>query len=324
LTARSRVLIVDDSAPIRRLLDLALGAEADIEVVVFSSLTERGAAATIEALCAGAADYLCKPAELGGPKEAVEWLRRTLVPKLRALAAPARVRPALTTSAPAPALASRRPHVSASCIVALAPSPVVRAVVIGASVGGPPALSQVLSALSARTALPVLIVQHMAAVFTRALAARLALLTKIPVHEAEHGMPIQPGHAYVAAGDHHLKLIELAAGPHLALDRGPLENGCRPAVDVLFRSAAALYGPGLLAIVLTGTGADGTKGALAVRGAGGRVWAQDEASSTAWGMPGSVIQHGYADSVKPLSALGRELARTIEPRVSSDPWGRSA
>jgi two-component system chemotaxis response regulator CheB len=188
-----------------------------------------------------------------------------------------------------------------------APHP-ISAVVIGSSTGGPEALSTVLGALSAPPPVPVLVVQHMPPVFTRQLAARLDRLGPTTVVEASDGEALRPGTVYIAAGDHHLELSRSAGTLRTVLTDGPPVNFCRPAVDVLFRSAVRELGGRLLAVVLTGLGADGRTGCEDVVAAGGTVVVQDEPTSVVWGMPGAVATAGLAHRVLPL----REVAPTVE------------
>jgi two-component system, chemotaxis family, protein-glutamate methylesterase/glutaminase len=161
---------------------------------------------------------------------------------------------------------------------------------------------------------PIVIVQHMPPVFTRYLAERLDAVSSVNVHEAKAGEILRPGHAYLAPGDYHLALIRGAQGVATKLHQGPPENSCRPAVDVLFRSVADLYGPQTLAVVLTGMGYDGMRGSEAIRHVGGRVVAQDEASSVVWGMPGAVVGAGLADDILPLNQIAIHLAKLAKAR----------
>lgn len=281
-------------------------------VIMCSSLTHFGASVTIEALAYGAADYVTKPVGQSDSEAAVRTLSRELLPKIHALLLPqnnsAPARPERTAESGEKSRASRS-----------ATRPAI--LVIGVSTGGPAALSSVLPCLPADFAIPVLVVQHMPQLFTRLLADRLNSLCSLSVQEAAEGGQVKPGSIWIAKGDYHL---EIGAGPGqlspptLHLSRGPLENHCRPAADVLFRSAAAHYGSGTIAIVLTGMGSDGLSGAQTVRKVGGFVIAQDEASSTVWGMPGAVARAGIADRVLPLKSIGTELLSLIRQRAIAD------
>jgi len=186
----------------------------------------------------------------------------------------------------------------------------VQVVTIGCSTGGPNALASLLPKLPADLPVPILIVQHMPPVFTRLLAERLDGSSAIKVREAEHGMTLDPGVAYVAPGDQHL-CVAGGARPTIALNRGEPRNSCRPAVDALFESAAAIYGAGVLGVVLTGMGQDGLRGGERIREAGGDVIAQDEATSVIWGMPGFVARNGVASEVLPLDHIPVEIVRRV-------------
>jgi two-component system chemotaxis response regulator CheB len=198
----------------------------------------------------------------------------------------------------------------AQSVVRGAPSqPEAGVVVIGASAGGPKALMQVVADLPADLPLPLLIVQHMPAMFIKILADRLSAVGRFPVTEAANGERIGPGRGWVAPGNHHLVVRRVNGAFLLGMDGGPPENSCRPAADVLFRSAAEAYGAQVLAVVLSGMGRDGVKGCEAIRAGGGRVLVQDEATSVIWGMPGAVFRAGLADAVLPVHRLGEEIAR---------------
>lgn len=347
-----RVLVVDDSASMRSLLRMTLAASPDIEtvgmaadgasgleaierlrpdlvlldiempgmngletleairsrrlpvkVMMCSTLTRRGAVITLEALARGASDYVAKPAAQHGPAEAVESLRRELLPKIHAL---------FSSDGAESHLVSHRTHTAP-------PLSGCEVVVIGVSTGGPSALEQFLPALPADFPLPVLIAQHMPALFTAMLAERLNGLSKIPVHEALPGEVLRSGKIYVARGDRHMRTVGSAAHCALHLAQAEAEQHCRPSVDVLFRSAAAVYGAGVLAIVLTGMGTDGLEGCRAIAAAGGRILVQDRETSAVWGMPGAIAKVGLADQVLPLHELAAEVVRftTRYARVSA-------
>jgi two-component system chemotaxis response regulator CheB len=184
-------------------------------------------------------------------------------------------------------------------------------VAIGVSTGGPNALAELLPALPSTFPVPIVIVQHMPPVFTRMLANRLDGRCAVSVIEAEGGELLLPGRIHIAAGGQHLALVRQGTSVITVANDDPPENSCRPAVDVLFRSVAGLYGTGALAVVLTGMGQDGLRGAEAIRLAGGQVLAQDEASSVVWGMPGFVARAGLADAVLPLDHLAAEIGRRV-------------
>lgn len=273
-----------------------------LPVIMFSTLTERGASATLEALARGASDYVTKPANVGSVTLAQERVREDLVPKIKALCG-------RVVLAPRPAPAA--PRAPAPPVVAPRPALPQRVdlLAIGVSTGGPNALAAIIPALPADFPLPVVIVQHMPPVFTRFLAERLASTSRLAVREGEEGGVVEPGVVWVAPGSSHMVLAREGEALRLRLTQDPPENSCRPAVDPLFRSAAALVGSRTLALVLTGMGQDGLRGAEEIRKAGGVVLAQDEASSVVWGMPGAVVGAGLADGVLPLEQLAAELTQ---------------
>lgn len=187
-----------------------------------------------------------------------------------------------------------------------------RIVVIGSSTGGPNALEQVLPLLEGDLNVPVVIVQHMPPLFTKLLAERLDKVCKLRVREAEDGAPLEPNKVLVAPGDFHLYLEKSGDGVVARLNKEPPENSVRPAVDVLFRTAAAIYGRKILSVVLTGMGSDGLKGCEQIRAAGGDIIVQDEASSVVWGMPGYVAKAGLARAILPLANIGAEINQTVK------------
>ncbi len=363
---RLRVLVVDDSAGIRKVLSDAISHAPDLElcgtapngqvalerldaaapdvitldiempvldgistlralrvlrprlpVLMFSSHTVRGALATLDALAAGASDFVAKPV-VSGPAEAAAFVEHEVLPRLRALggraaelhgASSAPARPAAPAAAgghagPAPRPAGA-PHHGSSL-------PPLQAVVVAVSTGGPQALAAFLPALPRDLPVPVLVVQHMPPLFTRILAERLSGLGPNPVVEGATGLTAIPGRVVLAPGGaFHMVVKPGPAGtpPLLELDGGPPENSCRPAADPLFRSAAEVWGKGLLGVVLTGMGRDGCVGAARIRERGGAVLAQDRQSSVVWGMPGAVVEAGLADAELTLAQLAAEISR---------------
>lgn len=269
-------------------------------VIMCSSLTQRGARVTIEALACGASDYVAKPAGQAGRENAMRTFSQDLIPKIHVLAS--QFLPLLPAAAPGP-LTVHAPRISPVSSI-----PAVLA--IGTSTGGPAALDVLLPMLTAGFPLPVLIVQHMPELFTRPLAERLNSRCRLRVREAVEGEPVCSGTVYIARGNWHMEVL---AGAHihspatLHLSQKPPENHCRPSVDVLFRSVAGVYGAGVLAVVLTGMGSDGMLGARLIREQGGSILAQDQATSAVWGMPGAVAQAGLAYKVLPLNALAPEI-----------------
>lgn len=276
-------------------------------VIMFSTLTERGAQATLDALELGATDYVTKPANVGSVTASMASVRDQLVPRIRSLCG---ARLQVTQAAPLPR-APLPPRPATPPVAASGPRRPVEALVIGVSTGGPDALATVLPALPAWLPVPVLVVQHMPKTFTRLLAERLDTKCALSVAEAREGDVVEPGRVLIAPGDWHLRLRRRGLVTTVALDQGTPESFCRPAVDVLFRSAVEVYGGGLLGAVLTGMGSDGVKGARAIREAGGQVVAQDEATSVVWGMPGAAVAAGVVGEVVALNAVAATLTRRI-------------
>src|SRR5688500_7279093 len=287
-------------------------AHSRLPIVMFSTLTERGASATLDALSAGANEYVTKPANVGSVAQSMESVREQLIPKIKALTG----RPVTAGPARAVAVAPPRPAASRT-----GPRKKPAVLVIGSSTGGPEALAKVLPQLPASLSVPVLLVQHMPPVFTRQFAQRLDRLCPLRVVEASDGTPLTPGTVHLAPGDHHLVVratgsLGARQGLYTGLTQGPPENFCRPAVDPLFRSAVAAFDGAVLAVVLTGMGADGRIGAGRIRETGGAVVVQDQATSVVWGMPGAVATAGYADEVLPLDRVAEAVTRRIAgPRV---------
>jgi len=270
-----------------------------LPVIMFSTLTERGAAATLDALALGASDYATKPSNTGSPAVAIERIRTELIRKIKALCgvAPLKLLP----------LPGFRPAVK----VRLRSDARIEIVAIGTSTGGPNALTALLPQLPADFPVPIVIVQHMPPLFTRLLAERLNTLARLEVQEGKEGQKLHRGQVWIAPGDYHMTVVRKGTEFVLAINHDPQENSCRPAVDVLFRSLAQTYGANVLAVVLTGMGADGTRGSADIREAGGEVIVQDEASSVVWGMPGNVVAASLADRIYPLGGIAPEVVRRV-------------
>jgi len=279
-----------------------------LPVIMFSTLTERGAEATLEALSLGASDYVTKPTGLHNAADAMARVKADLIPRIKALHGRRQLsrmpQSAEVEAAPVPSGPPVKP-------LARPADARIDLVAIGVSTGGPNALAELLPALPATFPVPIVIVQHMPPVFTRMLANRLDGRCAVEVIEAEGGEVLLPGRVHIAAGGRHLTLARLGTSVVTVANDDPPENSCRPAVDVLFRSAADLYGASALAVVLTGMGQDGLRGCERIRLAGGPVVAQDEASSVVWGMPGFVARAGLADAILPLDAMAGEIGRRV-------------
>lgn len=357
--SKIRVLVVDDSVVIRRLVSDVLNADPDLEVVgvaangrialskiaqlqpdmvtmdvempemdgletlaeirktyrrlpviMFSTVTARGAMATLDALSLGATDYVTKPANVGSVSEAMQRLRHDLIPKIKLFSGVGRKITAPSIPPPVPPPVTATP-VKKPVVLEVPPSR-IDLVVIGVSTGGPDALLRLVPLLPADMPVPVLIVQHMPPVFTKLLSDRLNALSHTSVNEAAPGVHITPGSVWIAPGDYHMTVGRVEGGQAvLSTNQGPPENSCRPAVDVLFRSAAETYGAHVLGVILTGMGKDGCRGCELIRAAGGQVVAQDEATSVVWGMPGFVVRADLACAVLPLNQIAGDIIRRV-------------
>jgi two-component system chemotaxis response regulator CheB len=344
-----RVLIVDDAVVVRRILTESLSADPDLEVtsaangrialakipqvnpdivtldmempemdglttlkeirkvypklpvIMFSTLTERGGAATLDALTAGANDYVTKPANVGSVAAAFSRIKADLIPKIKALCGFHETSPVeLARAAPT----ARAP----------APAKPIEIVAIGVSTGGPNALSDMMPLLPRDLPVPIVIVQHMPPIFTKLLADRLAGQCEIDVKEGAANMPLRAGQAIVAPGGCHMVVQRQGVRVVIGTNMEPPLNSCRPAVDMLFRSVASIYGASTLGIILTGMGNDGLRGCELIHEAGGRILIQDEASSVVWGMPGFVSRAGLADKSLPLAEIAGEIVRCVNQR----------
>ena len=317
---RDALRLVDELRPDIVLLDLEmpdgdgltvlpglLARRPDLSVVIVSTLTQRNAELSLRCLALGAVDYVPKPTTRGSSAGSLDF-RGELLAKLSSLAGRhGGDRAAIRLP---PRSEPRETRVTASARKA-------RLVVIGASTGGPRAITNVLLGLAeVSRQVPILLLQHMPAVFTAAFARSVADETGLAVAEAENGEPLRPGRVYVAPGGRHLGLFAPSGTPLARLVEGPAVQHCRPSLDILFADAARLFGPGCLGVVLTGMGSDGTEGAKAVVQAGGTILAQDEGTSIVWGMPGSIVRHGLARAVLPIGSIAGAVADLVGGRVA--------
>ncbi len=275
----------------------------NLPVIMFSTLTERGAAITLDALALGASDYVTKPNNTGSLEATLRQLRAELIPKIKALCA---TRPSLPFTASTSGASARRASQPGAREFSR-----VDVLAIGTSTGGPNALAELLPAIPASFPVPILIVQHMPALFTRLLAARLKQRCALNVCEGMDGEVLRPGDVWIAPGNFHMTVEKKGAALALGLNQNAPENYCRPAVDPLFRSVANAYGAGALAVVLTGMGSDGSSGARVIREKGGQIVVQDQASSIVWGMPGQIAAGGLADGTFALKSMAAEICRRV-------------
>jgi two-component system chemotaxis response regulator CheB len=318
------VIVLDIEMPVMdglAALPGILAASPTTRVIMASTLTQRNAAVSLRALSLGAADYIAKPTsdKLG----ANEIFHRELIDKTvalgraRPIAPPARVVPFPAQSSPTPSSPARfSPDPTSRAQSSQSPAFPVRIstgrrpriIAIGSSTGGPQALLTLLGNLSPTVQCPIVIAQHMPATFTTVLAQHIARASGRPCVEASDGMELRPGEILLAPGDYHLTIAREKDRIVARLSQTAPENFCRPSVDPLFRSVAQLYGADACAVVLTGMGSDGCKGARVIATAGAPVIAQDEATSVVWGMPGAVANAGICSAVLPLPMIAGHLA----------------
>ncbi len=300
-------------------LPLLLEKKPDLIVIMASTLTRRNAEISLRALSLGAADYIPKPDNNREVTGSVSF-RRDLIEKIRQLGIRSkrfrtgeqRARPLGEDALAAlpPKLRAAVTGVPQAITLRAPPATPPRVLVIGSSTGGPQALNGLVTQIGGvLDRAPVLITQHMPPTFTTILAEHLGRLAKRPVHEAVEGEEINTGTIYIAPGGRHMRVARRDGNAVIALDDGPLINFCKPAVDPLFSTAAEVWGSKVLALVLTGMGSDGLRGAQAIAAAGGSILAQDEATSVVWGMPGQVAHAGLASAVLPLNDIAGKLTR---------------
>jgi two-component system, chemotaxis family, protein-glutamate methylesterase/glutaminase len=293
------VIILDIEMPVMdglSALPKLLAANPHVRIIMASTLTQRNATVSLKALTLGATDYIAKPTT--DKLNASEEFRRDLIQKVIALGQ--KKKPA---SGPAAPQALNRP-----LPLRVGPIRRPRIIAIGSSTGGPQALLTLLSALPASVTCPIVIAQHMPATFTTVLAQHIARASGRPCAEAANGMEIKPGSICLAPGDYHMQIAREGTAYVARLSQTPPENFCRPSVDPLFRSVAQLFGAESCAVVLTGMGSDGCKGALVMAAAGAPIIAQDEATSVVWGMPGAVANAGICSAILPLPRIAPHLA----------------
>jgi two-component system chemotaxis response regulator CheB len=304
-------------------LPLLLKKKRDLVVIMVSTLTRRSAEVSLRALSLGAADYIPKP-ESAREAMSSTTFRRELIEKIRTLGRSCRPARPLRPGLPAVASPSLRgpssvsrprefvPQQDESRTFKLRPFALTlpRALVIGSSTGGPQALTTLIEKLPAAIdRAPVLITQHMPRTFTTVLAEHLSRIGSRGAHEAEHNEPVLAGGVYLAPGGRHMRVVRGPDGIRIALGDDPPINFCRPAVDPLFSSAAAVWNSSVLAVVLTGMGSDGASGAADIVAAGGSVIAQDEATSVVWGMPRAAAYAGLCSAVLPLNQIAAKIIR---------------
>jgi two-component system chemotaxis response regulator CheB len=277
-----------------------------LPVIVFRVSPDRPSHAADDALVRERVDYLTKPSDVAGWDGALKTIREILIPKIKRRMS---IQGRKEVPVEAPGLVEA-PSDSTGMNGARAGRS-VEIVVIGASIGGPDALAELLPCIPSSFPVPILIVQHMPAGFTGLLAERLAARSRIHVAEATSDQILEPGHAWLAPGASHMIVEKSTEGAQIRIHKGEPENSCRPSVDVLFRSAASAYGPRVLAVIMTGMGRDGAEGCDQIRKKHGQILIQDEESSVVWGMPRFAARAGLGDVLIPLCRLGPEIVRRV-------------
>lgn len=312
------VVLLDVEMPVMdglTALPLILRDYPETRVVMVSALTQDGARTTVQALALGAAGCIAKPSA-GSVQESVRRVAAELIPLVKALGCGG----TRSTIGEAGGSVSGRGRAEAPEV--RVPERTARKldvrpelIVIGTSTGGPNALSLFFKALPRDVEIPILVVQHMPPLFTPMLAKHIERDAERPAAEGRDGEPIVRGQVYVAPGDFHMEVTRGHGQYGIRIQKSAAEHYCRPSVNPLFRTAAQHAGNRVLAIMLTGMGDDGIEGTRDVVDRGGRVIAQDEASSVVWGMPGAVVRAGLADQVLPLSAIPGVVAGLCRQEV---------
>ena len=292
-------------------LPLLLARKPDLTIIISSTVTRRNAEVGIRALSLGAADYVSKP-ETNREITMSPVFRRELIGRIRALGR-RRFERLGRLLQPAPIAAASVAPITLRPYSEFPP----RVIVVGSSTGGPQALQIFLRALEPSLArLPVLITQHMPPTFTTILAEHIGRATGYPAREGQHGELLSPGTLYIAPGAKHMLVERAGEQAKIVINEDPPVHFCRPSVEPLFASAAAVFGAGTLGVVLTGMGVDGSDGAALIAAAGGSVIAQDEATSVIWGMPGAAAHAGACAGVLPLDEIApriNELVAGVRP-----------
>jgi two-component system chemotaxis response regulator CheB len=292
------IVILDIEMPIMdgiTALPLILKEKPGLRVLICSTLSARGAEVSIKALSLGAADCILKPG--GEAIISANDFQEILVRLVRSLAAPVINR----ELSPKSVFSLQKP------LITIPP----KILAIGSSTGGPNTLMQVLPKLK-NISIPIVITQHMPKTFTAMLAQHITQNCGIPCSEGKEGESIKPGHAYIAPGDYHMTFKKSPEGAVITLTQDPPENFCRPSVNPMLRGLIPIYGSAILTVILTGMGNDGSQACADIVKSGGQVIAQDEATSTVWGMPAAVANAGLCSAVLPVNEIGDWVARAVK------------
>lgn len=329
--------VMDGLTAIPKLLEV----DRDVQIIVASTLTLRNAEISLKALQAGAIDYLAKPSA-SRDLNATEQFKNDILSKVKGLASNKRgksdkssvynlsrnaILPSTTQTssgqsnniareshAAAPLASSGKIYPASALSLLKTPVERPRALAIGSSTGGPQALIEFFSNFRGNLVVPVFITQHMPATFTTILADHLRKASGCSVVEASNGMSVEAGWIYVAPGGYHMTVMRDPDSkmPKIRLNQEPPENFCRPSVDPMLRSLVKVYERQLMTVIFTGMGQDGLNGCKEVIKAGGSVFAQDEATSVVWGMPGAVATAGICHDVLPLKEMFGRVCRYIQ------------
>lgn len=312
--------VMDGLTALPRLLRI----DPDLKIIMASTLTLKNADISLKAMEAGAADYIPKPSSSRDISGGAGDFRRDLLEKVKALGSNRRAHPRRggarpTAARPVPAAPRPAPVslLKPTGPLQLRPpmTEVPEVLAIGSSTGGPQALFAVLGAMRQGTVRqPILITQHMPATFTTILAEHIHRISGWEAAEGKDGEVVRGGRVYIAPGDFHMVVEARGAEKVIRLNKNPPENFCRPSVDPMLRSMAAIWGKRVLVTILTGMGSDGLRGGQAVVAAGGAVIAQDEPTSVVWGMPGAVAQAGICSAVLPLPEIAPYILKLATRR----------
>lgn len=328
------VVVLDIEMPVMdglTALPRLLAIDRDVKVIMASTLTQKNAKVSFQALAAGAADYIPKPSATRDIHSGEDF-KRELTQKVKGLGAAYRLKrgegqadaaasgyPARAASSPKAIMRDKTADAGASdarVIDLRRASPgKVDIIAIGSSTGGPEALLALMKELNGSVDVPVMITQHMPPTFTTILADHIGRASGKKCAEAVDGEPVLPGRIFLAPGDYHMTVALENGEKVIRLNQDPPVNYCRPAVDMMLTSLAQTYGRKVLAVILTGMGHDGLDGGRAVTEADGIVIAQDEATSVIWGMPGAVAQAGLCSAVLPLDNIAPYLRQNAGRRV---------
>lgn len=286
------------------------------KVLIFAAQTARAAGEAITALEFGALDIIPKPSQdFANFEQAYKYVEELLLPKVLELKQSSELEKAKSSIPLGNALANRPVSQPKKYSPIDVNSFIPEAIVIASSTGGPNALETIIETIKEKPRVPILIAQHMPPVFTLSLANRLSKISGLSVVEARNGEPITPGRVYIAPGDYHMEVIaeEIGKEKRIFLHKKPKRNDVRPCANFLFESAAKTWGNKLLGVVLTGMGADGAEGAVAIKEAKGAVIIQDKETCTVWGMPRAAFEFGAYDKM-----LGIDAIASLVSKLSGD------